>query len=297
MPRTASKPRTSSKPIVASQIKKRVLETTKDRAGYLAQQAVLQKEADLEALAAVGLTHELALEVAELLQCTWDLAFHFFSKTKTLRPHDVTLSMVVEYLKRHAPPGQPYKGDKPLFPCPAKAAEAKRKDEDKKRKERERAQAKKRKAKEAEKAKAKAKTKGKGKAKAKETLKSIIAKKKKQTRPPPKPPNCGWPLSWPLDIDPHCSVMIPDNDNAKEVMEHLKPPMFVDVVSVTGVSANGVVQVVKVTRPKKITNLGKQVRVHGKIVRGPPGYWAVAGVGLKAGQLVSFSIDKVACVF
>jgi len=147
---------------------------------YQAQQTNLQHEADLAALYEVGLTEEQAKELALILGCPWDLLFRWFAKTKTMRTPEVMMdtygykdvvTVAQAYVQKHGRPGRPYKGDKPIFGCPAKDMAAKKKVQ-----LRDHLKAKARIAKAA-----KAKAAKAAKAKPKQTLKSIIGKKKTQS--------------------------------------------------------------------------------------------------------------------
>ena len=187
MPATAK----ASKPSSTSSSAKKYINKPKKQSksahainAYQAQQTNLQHEADLAALYEVGLTEGQAKELAILLDCPWDLLFRWFAKTKTMRTSEVmqetygykdVVAVAQAHVQKHGRPARPYKGDKPIFGCPAKDMAAKKKVQ-----LRDHLKAK---ARIAKAAKAKA-----AKAKPKQTLKSIIGKKKTQAakKPPPK---------------------------------------------------------------------------------------------------------------
>lgn len=92
-------------------------------------QARCQKAADVEALRKRGLTEELALQVAELIQCPWDVVYHYFQRVVVadqLRDETATLHLVMAYIRKKGVPGVPFKGQKWLFARPSGPAAPKR---------------------------------------------------------------------------------------------------------------------------------------------------------------------------
>ena len=185
---------------------------------YQAQQTNLQHEADLAALYEVGLTEEQAKELALILGCPWDLLFRWFAKTKTMRTPEVMMdtygykdvvTAAQAYVQKHSRPGRPYKGDKPIFGCPAKDMAAKKKVQ-----LRDHLKAKARIAKAA-----KAKATKAAKPKPKQTLKSIIGKAKGKQALPKNPPGGSSPPN--MDGD-YIRRILAENERLKASLAQIK---------------------------------------------------------------------------
>lgn len=215
---TAKKSSTSrkSKPVARKAVTKTARATvgkSKTVQVYQAQKIHLQREADFDAALERGLTLDIALQVAEILKCEWDVVYHYFGKSATIRDNTATLCLVADYIREHGAPGRPYKGQSVLFPSPEKIAAAAALVERKKARAISIAAALK-----AKKQKAAEKKK---KAKPKQTLESIIIKKKTQSRkkPPPNRPTKKASLDELQDIYEDLASVVFDEDGPEKLLE------------------------------------------------------------------------------